>query len=166
LGIYYLLLFWDIEYACQPNVSEMFGEHYDHSLPHVELWSIWKKSCNQPIWAQNRTNSVWLGIFQLNQNPWRIRRSCNYKSCSKLHPLSPQFSRIFSHPLAIFPVHNSILVVIFELENNCSIADLSVALRLTPGPPAVPSSQMAATRCGIALRTRDKMVGRHRAKPL
>jgi hypothetical protein len=35
---------------------------------------------------------------------WRIRRSCNYKSCSKLHILSPQiFWEFFSH-LAIFPL--------------------------------------------------------------
>jgi hypothetical protein len=138
----------------------------DHSLTQVELWSIWKKSCNQHVWAQNCTNSVWLGIFRLPQNPWRIRRSCNYKSFPNYTFFLHKFSGNFSHPLTIFPVHNSITVVIFELENNCSIADLSVALRLTPGPPAVPSSQMAATRCGIALRTRDKMVGRHRAKPL
>jgi hypothetical protein len=30
----------------------------DHSLSKLELWLIWKKSCNQPIWAQNCTNSV------------------------------------------------------------------------------------------------------------
>jgi hypothetical protein len=74
----------------------------DHSLPQVELWSIWKKSCNQPIWAQNWTNSVWLEIFRIIQNPWRIRRSCNYKSCSKLHLLSLQNFWQFFSPLSYF----------------------------------------------------------------
>jgi hypothetical protein len=36
------------------------------------------------------------------QNPWRIRRSCNYKSCSKLHLLTPRIFLDFSQFLAIF----------------------------------------------------------------
>jgi hypothetical protein len=28
LGVHYLLLSWDTEYACQSDVSAMFGEHY------------------------------------------------------------------------------------------------------------------------------------------
>jgi hypothetical protein len=69
----------------------------DHSLPQVELWSISKMSCNQPIWAQNWINSVWLEIFRIIKNPWRIRVSCNYKSCSKLHLLPERiFLEFFS----------------------------------------------------------------------
>jgi hypothetical protein len=74
-----------------------------HSLPQVELWSIRKKSCNQPICAQNCTNSVWHGIFQIIQNPWRIRRSCNYKSCSKLLYFSTYFLGICLTTLLFFP---------------------------------------------------------------
>jgi hypothetical protein len=40
----------------------------DHSLSKVELWSIQKKSYNQPIWAQNCTNSVWLAITKVVPN--------------------------------------------------------------------------------------------------
>jgi hypothetical protein len=32
LGIHYLLQFWDIEYAYQPDVSAMFGENYGSLL--------------------------------------------------------------------------------------------------------------------------------------
>jgi hypothetical protein len=74
----------------------------DHSLPQVELWSIWKISCHEPIWAQNWTNSVWLGIFHIIQNLSRIRRSCNYKSCSKLHLLSQQIFWEFFSPRSYF----------------------------------------------------------------
>jgi hypothetical protein len=74
----------------------------NYSLPQLELWSIWKMSCNEPIWAQNWTNLVCLGIFQIIQNPRRIRRSCNYKSCSKLHLLSPQIFFEFFSPRSYF----------------------------------------------------------------
>jgi hypothetical protein len=47
----------------------------------------------------------------------------------KLFQITPSFSTIFFgnfyHPLAIFPVDNSIPAVIFELENHCSTAHLS-----------------------------------------
>jgi hypothetical protein len=84
-------------------------------------------NCNEPIWTQNWTNLVWLVIFQIIQNPWRIRRSCNYKSCSKLHILSPQIFWEFSHSLAIFPWWNLSFGVYFAFENNRSRAHLSLA---------------------------------------
>jgi hypothetical protein len=84
-------------------------------------------NCNEPIWTQNWTNLVWLVIFQIIQNPWRIRRSCNYKSCSKLHILSPQIFWEFSHSLAIFLWWNSSFGVYFAFGNNRSQAHLSLA---------------------------------------
>jgi hypothetical protein len=101
----------------------------DHSLPQVELWLIWKVSCNQLVLAQNWTKSVGHGILWIIQNPWGIKRSCNYKSCSKLHLLSSKvvsnytfflhkFSWIFSHPLAIFFMDNLISAVIREMKNK------------------------------------------------
>jgi hypothetical protein len=32
LSFHYLLWFWDTKYACQPDVSAMFGEHYESLL--------------------------------------------------------------------------------------------------------------------------------------
>jgi hypothetical protein len=29
LGFHYLLRFWGTKYACQPDVSAIFGEHYE-----------------------------------------------------------------------------------------------------------------------------------------
>jgi hypothetical protein len=120
----------------------------DHSLPQVELWSIWKKSCNQSIWAQNYTNSVWLGIFWIIQNPWRIRRRCNYKSCFKLHLLYPQFSGNFSHPLAIFPG-----IIWFRQLFSCQWRWGRRRTHLS-----APSSHLAATHHVITLCARVKMV--------
>jgi hypothetical protein len=32
LEFHYLLLFWDTEYACQPDLSAMFGDNYGSLL--------------------------------------------------------------------------------------------------------------------------------------
>jgi hypothetical protein len=62
------------------------------------------------IWAQIWTNSVWFGILQIIQNLWTIRRSYNYKRCSKLHLLPPW---IF---LNFFSVSSYFYWAIFVLE--------------------------------------------------
>jgi hypothetical protein len=49
----------------------------------------------------------------------------------QITPSAPQIFWEFFSPLSHFPLHNSILAFIFELENNYSTAHLSVALRLT-----------------------------------
>jgi hypothetical protein len=74
----------------------------DHSLSKLELWSIWKKSSNQPLWCTNQSKHISLRIFWLFQNPCRIRRNCEYKSCSKLHLLSPQIFWEFFSPRRYF----------------------------------------------------------------
>jgi hypothetical protein len=43
LGIHYRLLFWDIEYECQPNITEMFEEHYGSLLASSGALVHWKK---------------------------------------------------------------------------------------------------------------------------
>jgi hypothetical protein len=107
----------------------------DHSLPQVELWSIWKKSCNQHVWAQNCTNSVWLGIFRLPQNPWRIRRSCNYKSFPNYTFFLYKFSENFSHPLTIFPRvqfnYSSYFRVGKQLQRDQPVSDTEADIRPT-----------------------------------
>jgi hypothetical protein len=128
----------------------------NHSLPQVDIWSIWKRSCNQPIWAQNWTNSVWHEIFRIIQNPWRIRRSCNYKSFFKLHLLSPQIFWEFFSPLRYFPMDNSISTVIFELENQIQRLTCQWCEGRRQAHLSAPFSQLAATHhCGI-LRARVK----------
>jgi hypothetical protein len=51
----------------------------------------------------NLYQSGWLGILLIIQNPRRIRRNYNYKSCSKLHVLSPQIFWEFCSPCSYFP---------------------------------------------------------------
>jgi hypothetical protein len=69
LGINYLLLFWDIEYACQPDVREMFGEPYGSLLA----------SCGALIDLQKELQSAYMGtkLYQFGL-AWNL--SINSKS--------------------------------------------------------------------------------------
>jgi hypothetical protein len=71
-------------------------------LSKMEPWSSCNGCCNKLIWAKIWSNKIWLGIFWLIQNRWRIRISCNYKSFFKLHILPPQISWEFFSPLGYF----------------------------------------------------------------
>jgi hypothetical protein len=66
-----------------------------NSLSRLECWSNCNESCNQANWAQIRSNQLWLGIFEIIQNPWRFERSVNYKKCSKFDFLPPRIFREF-----------------------------------------------------------------------
>jgi hypothetical protein len=46
--------------------------------------------------STNQSNQLWLRIFGIIQNPWRIGRSVNNKSCSKLEFLTPWIFPDFS----------------------------------------------------------------------
>jgi hypothetical protein len=55
-----------------------------NSLSRMEYWSNCSEACNYANWAQIWSNQLWLGIFEIIQNPWRFWRSVNYENCSKL----------------------------------------------------------------------------------
>jgi hypothetical protein len=112
----------------------------DHSLSKVEAWLISKQSCNQPIWAKIGTNSVWLGILQIIQNPWRIRGSCNYKSCSKFHLPPRIFLEFFSSPRYFFQAM-VLFWALYKSRNSFQWGPLVTQLHsFTPGPTCQTSS--------------------------
>jgi hypothetical protein len=84
--------------------------------------------------STNQSNQSWLGIFWLFQNIWRIRRSCNYKSYSKLHLLSRQIFWDFFATPSYFSRRIQFWVFIFILEKIWQRAHLSVAVFPPPGP--------------------------------
>jgi hypothetical protein len=84
--------------------------------------------------STNQSNQPWLGIFWLFQNTWRIRRSTNYKSCSKLHFLYAQIFWEFFSPPSYFSWRIQFWVFIFILEKIWQWAHLSVVVFPQPGP--------------------------------
>jgi hypothetical protein len=69
------------------------------------------------------------------QNPWRIRRSCNYKSCYKLHLLYPQiFCKRFS-PRSYFSQGEFSFRRLNSIGNYLGAAPPMRDCLFHPGPP-------------------------------
>jgi hypothetical protein len=119
LGIHYLLRFWDTEYACQLDVSAIFGEHYGSLLASsralVNLENELQSAC-----MSTKLNQIGY-IWNLSNN-FKIHGESEEVAITDVVPnytfYLHKFSGNFSHPLAIFPVDNSISTVICELKNQ------------------------------------------------
>jgi hypothetical protein len=136
LRFHYLLRFWGTEYACQPEVSAMFGEHYGSLLA----------SSGSLVDLEKELQSAYMSrkVYQFSLT-WNLSNSSKSVEDQKKLQLKKlvlnytfflhKFSVNFFHPLAIFPGIIKFRQLFSRWKINCSAAHLSVALRLTPSPP-------------------------------
>jgi hypothetical protein len=82
------------------------------------------------------TNLVQLGLawnFVNNSKSVENQKKLQLQKLFNLYFFLHKFFGNFSHPLAIFPWGIQVSVFKFDLENEFSVAHLSVALRMEPG---------------------------------
>jgi hypothetical protein len=92
LGIHYLLRFWDIEYACQPDVRGMFGDHYGSHLASSGALVDLKKEL-QSAYMGTKLYQFGLACNLLNNS----KSEANQKKLrlQKLFQITPYFSTNF-----------------------------------------------------------------------
>jgi hypothetical protein len=74
----------------------------EHSLSKVRLWSIWKKGCNHPIWAQISQTSFDSESFDSFKICQDLEAVPIMKSAPNSISYIHEFLRILSHLLSIF----------------------------------------------------------------
>jgi hypothetical protein len=103
----------------------------EHSFSKVELWSIWNKSCNRPIWAQiNQTNfdSESFEYFKIRGD---LEKVAIIKSVPNSISYIHKISRFFLVAYLFFSARKLISGLFIIKKPLCSGAHLSVSL--SPG---------------------------------